>query len=82
MAGVSMPMYALRHIAASQMHAAGIDVASIAAMLGHKDIKTTFDSYIHALESSKSRAAAALPDLTNMAPNLVSFGEPKGKKTS
>ena len=81
-ANVRIPMYALRHIAASQMHAAGIDVASIAAMLGHKDIKTTFDSYIHALESSKSRAAAALPDLTNMAPNLVTFGEQKQEKSS
>ena len=81
-AGVGMPMYALRHIAASQMHAAGIDAASVAAMLGHSDIKTTYDSYIHPLDTSMGRAAAALPDLTTMAPNLVSFGEQSEDKTN
>lgn len=40
-AEVSMPMYALRHIAASEMLSRGVDIAAIAAQLGHKDITTT-----------------------------------------
>lgn len=68
-AGVSMPMYALRHIAASEMLAHGVDIAAIAAQLGHKNITTTGAFYTHALASSQRQAARAL----NRA-NLVRFG--------
>ena len=36
-----MPMYALRHIAASEMLARGADLAAVAAQLGHKNLTTT-----------------------------------------
>ena len=62
--GVTMPMYALRHIAASEMLARGIDLAAVAAQLGHKDMTTTAAFYTHALASSQRRAATALPDCT------------------
>lgn len=65
-AGVSMPMYALRHIAASEMLSKGVDIAAIAAQLGHKDITTTGSFYTHALASSQRRAALALPDCTQL----------------
>lgn len=68
--GVSMPMYALRHIVASEMLANGADLAAVAAQLGHKDLTTTGAFYTHALASSQRRAASALPDCTN----LVRFG--------
>lgn len=64
-----MPMYALRHIAASEMLARGVDIAAIAAQLGHKNITTTGAFYTHALASSQRQAARAL----NRA-NLVLFG--------
>ena len=65
-AEVSMPMYALRHIAASEMLSRGVDIAAIAAQLGHKDITTTGIFYTHALASSQRRAAAALSSCTNL----------------
>lgn len=65
-ADVKMPMYALRHIAASEMLARGIDLAAVAAQLGHKNITTTAAFYTHALASSQRRAATALPDCTNL----------------
>ena len=68
--GVTMPMYALRHIAASEMLAGGVDLAAVAAQLGHKDLTTTGAFYTHALASSQRRAAQVLPDCTK----LVRFG--------
>ena len=65
-AGVSMPMYALRHIAASEMLSRGVDIAAIAAQLGHKDITTTGKFYTHAIALSQRRAALCLPDYTNL----------------
>lgn len=68
-ADVSMPMYALRHIAASEMLARGVDLAAVAAQLGHKNITTTGAFYTHALASSQRRAAQALG-----CTNLVQLG--------
>lgn len=68
-AGVSMPMYALRHIAASEMLSRGVDIAAIAAQLGHKDITTTGKFYTHAIASSQRRAALCLPDCTTLVRN-------------
>ena len=67
--GVNMPMYALRHIAASEMLAGGVDLAAVAAQLGHKDLTTTGAFYTHALASAQRRAAQALPDCTKMVQN-------------
>lgn len=64
--GVSMPMYALRHIAASEMLARGADLAAVAAQLGHKDITTTGVFYTHALASSQRRAALALQSCADL----------------
>jgi len=62
-AGVRIPMYAIRHIAASQMLAGGADLAAVAAQLGHRDITTTGRFYLHALPAAQKRAGMALPDL-------------------
>lgn len=71
--GVTMPMYALRHIAASEMLAGGVDIAAVAAQLGHKDLTTTGAFYTHALASSQRRAAQALPDCTKLVQNGADF---------
>ena len=68
-AGGAMPMYALRHIVAAEMLANGIDIAAIAAQLGHKNITTTGGFYTHALVSSQRRAAIALSAYTNWVQN-------------
>lgn len=67
--GVKMPMYALRHIAASEMLANGADLAAVAAQLGHKDMTTTAAFYTHSMAQSQRRAALALPDCTNLVRN-------------
>jgi integrase len=72
-AGVSMPMYALRHIAATEMLAGGADLAAVAAQLGHRNMTTTASFYTHALASSQRRAAAALPNCTNLVQNGAEF---------
>ena len=60
-AGVRIPLYAVRHIAASQMLAGGADLAAVAAQLGHRDITTTGRYYLHALPEAQRRAGMALP---------------------
>jgi integrase len=49
----------LRHTAATRMAEAGVDVFTISAILGHKDIKTTA-RYAHSTAMAKRRAVAAL----------------------
>lgn len=71
--GVTMPMYALRHIAASEMLAGGVDLAAVAAQLGHKDLTTTGAFYTHALASAQRRAAQALPDCAKMVQSGADF---------
>ena len=75
-AGVAMPMYAIRHIAASQMLAAGADLAAVAAQLGHRDLTTTGRYYAHALPSAQRKAGEALA-----APSLVQLGAAQTAKT-
>ena len=59
-ANVKMPPYAMRHIAASEMLASGVDLAAVAAQLGHKNISTTASFYVHALSGAQKNAASAL----------------------
>ncbi len=60
-AGVHMPMYGIRHLSASELLARGIDLAAVAAQLGHRDLTTTGRYYAHALPSAQRAAAKALP---------------------
>lgn len=77
-AGVHLPFYAIRHIAASAMLASGADIAAVASMLGHKNIATTEQFYIHTLADSQQRAIRGLPVLS---PNLVAVGGSSGKES-
>lgn len=63
-AGLRIPPYAIRHIAASEMLCAGADMASVAAQLGHSNVATTAQYYIHALSRGQKQAALSLPDVT------------------
>lgn len=56
-AGVRIPPYAMRHIAATQMLAAGADVAAVAANLGHSNPAVTLRVYAHALPSAQRNAS-------------------------
>ena len=61
LAGVKMPPYAMRHIAASEMLAGGADLAAVSAQLGHRSVKTTASFYSHVVAGAQQRAALALP---------------------
>ena len=60
-AGVKMPLYALRHIAASEMLAGGADLAAVSAQLGHRSVHTTASIYSHVVAGAQQRAAMLLP---------------------
>ncbi len=72
--GVAMPMYALRHIAASQMLAAGADLVAVAAQLGHANPATTGRYYAHVLPESQKAAGSTL--------GLVHLGADEEEKSS
>ena len=63
-AGVkNLPLYTVRHLAASLMIEAGADIAAVAAQLGHKDVTTTGEFYTHAMTGAQERAAQDIPAL-------------------
>lgn len=54
------PMYALRHIVASEALRRGADIAAVAANLGHASPQTTLQTYAHALPAAQRDASARL----------------------
>ncbi|MGB8909778.1 MAG: site-specific integrase [Candidatus Cybelea sp.] len=57
---VKATLHDLRHTAATWMLAAGVDVASVARILGRTTPTTTLGIYAHALPASESRAVASI----------------------
>lgn len=58
-----IPFHGLRHTAATLLIAAGVDVRTISARLGHALTSTTLNIYIHALKESDHKAANAVSAL-------------------
>ena len=69
-AGRCIRPYDIRHAAASEMLAAGADLAAVAAQMGHASIQTTATTYAHVTPGGQKRAADLLP-------SLVQFGAEK-----
>ncbi len=60
-AGVKeFPLYALRHIVASEQLAAGADVAAVAANLGHSSPQITLSYYAHTSPKAQKEASAKI----------------------
>jgi integrase len=59
---VKATLHDLRHTAATWMLAAGVDVASVARVLGHATPTTTLSIYAHAMPAAESRAIASIDD--------------------
>ena len=59
---VKAMLHDLRHTAATWMLAAGIDVASVARILGHATPTTTLAIYAHALPAAESQAVASIDE--------------------
>jgi integrase len=53
--GVSL--HTLRHTHASQLLAAGVDIATISARLGHSNVRVTLEAYSHMLKGRDDEAA-------------------------
>ena len=58
-----IPFHGLRHTAATLLIAAGVDVKTISARLGHALTSTTMNIYVHALQDSDKKAADAILNL-------------------
>ena len=51
-----------RHSAASILLSNGVDVLTVAGMLGHSDVSTTLDTYAHAIDEAKRKTADCISD--------------------
>jgi integrase len=59
---IKATLHDLRHTAASWMLASGVDVSSVARILGHSTPSTTLGIYAHALPTSDSQAIATIDE--------------------
>jgi len=57
---VNTRIHDIRHTSATTMVASGIDLVTVASILGHSDIRVTASRYAHATPENKKRAVAAL----------------------
>jgi len=62
LAKVKATLHDLRHTAASWMLASGVDVASVARILGHTTPSTTLGIYAHVMPASGSQAIATIDE--------------------
>ena len=70
-----MTFHDLRHAHASLLAARRVDIAAIAARMGHSDPSTTLANYVHPLLNHDAAAAVTLDDL--LAP-VISVTDPAG----
>lgn len=63
----SVRFHDLRHFAASQLLAAGVDVRTVAGRLGHSNPAVTLEVYGHFMPAADRNAAAALGDIVSSA---------------
>ena len=48
-------MHTLRHTYATRCFEAGVDIKAVSEQLGHKNVKTTYNIYVHLLEDTKEK---------------------------
>lgn len=51
----------LRHTYATQLLTSGVDITIVSKLLGHKDIRTTYETYIHILDDTLQKAIRKHP---------------------
>lgn len=56
-------IHALRHTFASMLFKQGADVKTVSEILGHEDVRTTMNIYVHVMQEQKSDAIKALDNL-------------------
>ncbi len=60
---IGFSVHSLRHAFASNLFRKGIEIKVVSEILGHADIKTTYNIYIHLFKNVKSEAIKALDTL-------------------
>jgi integrase/recombinase XerD len=50
--GISFTPHMLRHTYATELHAQGVDVGIIQKLLGHEQVQTTIQTYVHPSEQT------------------------------
>ncbi|MBM6887586.1 tyrosine-type recombinase/integrase [Pseudoflavonifractor phocaeensis] len=56
-------MHTLRHTYATRCFEAGVNIKAISQQLGHKDVKTTYDIYVHLFEDTKAKEIDKLSEI-------------------
>ncbi len=56
-------MHTLRHTYATRCFEAGVDIKALSEQLGHKDVQTTYDIYVHLLEDTKVKEIDKLGEI-------------------
>jgi len=64
--GVRPRIHDARHTAASWWLSAGVDIHVVKAMLGHKSITTTIDTYGHLLPGAHDQARAGMATMSGL----------------
>jgi len=62
-------LHGLRHFTATQLVAAGMDIRTVAGLLGHANASVTLEVYSHVLEAKNQEAASIMGALLG-SPNL------------
>lgn len=56
-------MHTLRHTYATRCFEAGVDIKAVSEQLGHRDVKTTYNIYVHLLDDTKVKEIDKLADI-------------------
>ena len=70
-------LHSLRHTNASLMIAAGTNIRTVSARLGHSQTSTTTDIYAHAIQSADAAASAAIESIIHHPPEYESLSDGK-----
>ena len=56
----------LIHIYATRCFEAGVEIKAVSEQLGHKNVKTTYNIYVHLLENTKVREIDKLSEIDKL----------------
>lgn len=59
-------MHCLRHTYATRCFEVGVEIKAVSAQLGHRDVKTTYNTYIHLLEDKRVKEIDKLNELDKL----------------
>ena len=67
-------MHTLRHTYATRCFEAGVDIKAISEQLGHANVKTTYNIYIHLLEDTRAKEIDKLSGIDKFIASEVTTG--------